>query len=122
MAKTTKKTLARVARKKRVRKKISGSQERPRLSIYRSAKHIYAQVINDVDGKTVAFASTLSKELKGKKYERGKKGAAKGVGELIAKKCLDAGVKSTIFDRGGYKFHGRVKELAEGAKGAGLRF
>lgn len=104
----------------RVRKKISGTQERPRLSVYRSEKNIYAQIIDDVAGKTLISASTLDKEF-GEAVGSNKE-AAKKVGELIAKRALDKGIKSVVFDRGGYIYHGRIQELADGAREAGLEF
>lgn len=106
----------------RVRKKISGTAERPRLNVYRSLSNIYAQVIDDKTGNTLVSASTLDPELKGKLKGTGNKEAAKEVGKLIAKRTLDAGLKSVVFDRGGYIYHGRVKELAEGARESGLEF
>lgn len=110
---------ARLKRHKRVRSKISGTQERPRLSVFRSAKHIYAQIINDVKGVTLVSASTLEKDFEG---PGGNKNAAHKVGLLIAKKAKDAGISQVIFDRGGYLYHGRIKELAEGAREGGLEF
>jgi large subunit ribosomal protein L18 len=105
--------------KKGIRKRISGSSERPRLSVYRSNKGIYAQVIDDVNGKTIASASSLSKEFnsKGNKSEQ-----SAAVGKLIAEKAVAAGVKDVVFDRNGYLYHGRVKSLAEGAREGGLNF
>lgn len=103
----------------RVRKKVSGTTERPRLSVYRSEKNIYAQIIDDVKGITLVSASSLDKDFEGLGSN---KEAAKKVGELIAKKALDKGIKDVIFDRGGFIYHGRVKELAEGAREAGLQF
>ena len=110
---------ARLNRHKRVRGKISGTAERPRLNVFRSAKNIYAQIIDDVAGVTLAAASTLDKEFTG---NGGNKEAAKKVGELIAKRAADKGITEVVFDRGGYIFHGRVKELAEGAREGGLNF
>ncbi len=107
-------------RKVRVRKKIFGTAERPRISVYRSARHIYAQVIDDVSGTTLASASTVAKDLRGevsgKKSER-----AKSIGSALAKVCQDKGVNSVIFDRNGYRYHGRVKAIAEGARAGGLK-
>ena len=110
----------RVRRHLRVRKKVSGTSERPRLSVYRSEKNIYAQIIDDVAGKTLISASSLDKEF-GEALGSNKE-AAKKVGELVAKKALDKGIKSVVFDRGGYIYHGRIQELAEGAREAGLEF
>ena len=104
----------------RVRKKISGTPERPRLSVYRSEKNIYAQIIDDVNAVTLVSASTLDKDLNLK--VGGNKEAAKLVGELIAKRAVDKGITEVVFDRGGYLYHGRIKELAEAAREAGLKF
>lgn len=109
-------------RKARIRKKISGSQERPRLTVFRSARHIYAQVVDDSGGGTLAAASTLSPDLKGTLEEDDKTGAAKKVGALIAKMCLERKVGKVVFDRNGFLYHGRVKALAEAAREAGLDF
>jgi len=112
----------RVIRHARVRKKISGTPETPRLSVYRSNRHIQAQIIDDVKGVTLVAASTLDKELKGKLEEVDKKGAAKLVGKLIAERAQQAGIKDVVFDRGGYMYTGRVASVAEGAREAGLNF
>ncbi len=117
-----KKILARMKRKKRVRSRIHGTSERPRLNVFRSPRHIYAQAIVDTTGTTVASASTLSPELKGSLRYTGNIEAAKKVGELIAKKCLEKGIRKVVFDRGGYLYHGRVKALAEAARAGGLVF
>ena len=106
----------------RVRNKISGTAERPRLSVYRSLNNIYAQVIDDVAQNTIVSASTLDEELKGKLNGTGNKEAAKLVGELVAKRAIEKGIKEVVFDRGGYIYHGRVKELADAAREAGLQF
>ena len=111
--------VARVARHKRVRKNISGTAERPRLDVYRSSKNIYAQIIDDVEGKTLVSASSLEAGFEGAGSNRE---AAKTVGNMVAKKALDKGIKNVVFDRGGYVYHGRVKELAEGAREGGLEF
>ena len=114
-----------VARKKRhlrVRKNISGSAERPRLNVYRSLNHIYAQIIDDVAQNTIVSASTLDEELKSKLNGTGNKEAAKAVGALVAKRAIEKNIKNVVFDRGGYIYHGRVKELAEAAREAGLEF
>ena len=112
----------RVIRHARVRKKISGTPEMPRLSVYRSNKHIQAQLIDDVAGKTLCAASTLEKGIQDQLNELDKKGAAKLVGKLIAERALEAGVKTVVFDRGGYVYTGRVAEVAAGAREAGLDF
>lgn len=110
---------ARLRRHKRVRGKISGTAERPRLNVYRSSANIYAQIIDDVKGVTLCAASTLDKEFTG---NGGNKEAAKEVGKMIAKVAADKGITNVVFDRGGYIFHGRVKELADGAREGGLNF
>ncbi|HHI96464.1 MAG TPA: 50S ribosomal protein L18 [Thermodesulfatator atlanticus] len=126
MGRTSRKVLARLRRKRRVRKKIFGTPERPRLSVFRSCKHIYAQIIDDVSGRTLVAASSLTPQIREKlaelKKDGGKTAVAKAVGELIGKRALEAGIKKVVFDRGGYKYHGRVKALAEGARAAGLEF
>ena len=110
---------ARLKRHARVRSKISGTPECPRLDVFRSAKHIYVQIIDDVNGVTLASASSLEKDFGA---YGGNKEAAKKVGELIAKRALEKGIENVVFDRGGYIYHGRVKELAEGAREGGLKF
>jgi large subunit ribosomal protein L18 len=112
---------ARLKRKNRIRKKLSGTTERPRLTVYKSLKHIYAQVVDDATGRTVAYASSLSKELKGQD-EGDKKADAKRVGKLIADKCKAANVESVVFDRNGFPYHGRIAAVADAAREAGLKF
>jgi len=112
----------RLIRHKRVRKKISGTPQRPRLCVYRSLNHIYAQIIDDTVGNTVVSASTLEKEIAGKTAGLPKKGAAKLVGQFIAERAKTAGINNVVFDRGGYVYTGRVAELAAGAREAGLDF
>jgi len=107
---------------RRTRAGLHGTAERPRLSVYRSSIHIYAQVINDDTGSTLAVVSTLSKDVKSTVAEAKKTDAAKKVGQAIAKVCLDKGIKKVVFDRGGYKYHGRVSALANAAREAGLDF
>ena len=119
MIKKTDRKLERARRHTRVRNKISGTAERPRLCVYRSNNNIYVQVIDDVAAKTLASASTLDKEVKAK---HANKEAAKEVGTLIAKRAQDKKIKTVVFDRGGYIYHGVVKELAEAAREAGLEF
>lgn len=114
--------LARKRRHLRVRNRINGTAERPRLNIYRSNKHIYAQVIDDVTGTTVASASTLDKELAEQVKNGGNVDAAVKVGELVAKRALEKGISQVVFDRGGYLYHGRVQALADAAREAGLQF
>jgi len=116
------KLIGRERRRLRIRRKIGGSDERPRLSVFRSAKHIYAQVIDDTSGKTLAAASTLSRDLKGTLDSDTKTDAAKKVGALIAKICLQKQIGKVVFDRSGYLYHGRVKALADAAREAGLEF
>jgi len=110
---------ARLKRHKRVRAKISGTPECPRLNVFRSSKHIYAQIIDDVNGVTLASASSLSKEFDG---NGGNAEGARKVGAMIAKNAAEKGITNVVFDRGGYLYHGRVKELAEGARENGLNF
>jgi large subunit ribosomal protein L18 len=116
------KKLARAKRKKRVRSRVIGTSERPRLNVFRSLKHIYVQAIEDKAGRTLLSASTMSPELKGSFRCPGNVEAAKKVGELIAKKCLEKGIQKVVFDRSGYLYHGRVKALAEAARASGLVF
>jgi len=106
----------------RVRKKITGTSERPRLCVYRSLSNIYAQVVDDVKGITLASASSMDKEIKDKLANGGNKDAAAEVGKLVAARSVEKGVTSVVFDRGGYIYHGRVKSLAEAAREAGLQF
>lgn len=113
---------ARLRRHKRIRKTVSGSAQRPRLSVFRSLKHIYAQIINDSEGKTLVSASSLDKELKGLAKTGGNLEAAKLVGSLVAKRAMESGIKKVAFDRGGYFYHGRVKAVADAAREAGLEF
>lgn len=121
MAKKTRSEM-RKRRHIRVRKKLSGTNERPRLNIFRSLNQIYAQVVDDTTGMTVVSVSTLDSKLKAKTKKLSKTEQAKLVGEEIAKRAAKAGIKEVIFDRGGYKYHGRVKALAEAAREAGLQF
>lgn len=111
------KTVKRLKNKARIRKKVDGTGERPRLNVYRSARHIYAQIIDDISGRTLASASTVSEEVKGKKTD-----AAKAIGAAVAKKALAKNIKEVVFDRSGFVYHGRVKAVAEGAREAGLKF
>ncbi|MFB5678929.1 50S ribosomal protein L18 [Paenibacillus terreus] len=116
------KNKARVRRHLRVRKKITGTAARPRLNVFRSSKHIYAQLIDDVAGVTLAAASTLDKELSGEIKNGGSVESARKVGELVAKRAKEKGVSGIVFDRGGYLYHGRIQALAEAAREAGLEF
>lgn|SRR5690554_4379971 len=113
---------ARDRRHLRLRKKIKGTAERPRLSVYRSLHHIHAQIIDDTVGHTLVAASTVEPELKGKLANGGNKDAAKEVGLLIAKRAKEKGITSVVYDRGGYIYHGRIAALAEGAREGGLEF
>ena len=122
MAKTNPRAKARQRRKAHIRKSVRGTTEMPRLCVFRTSKHIYAQVIDDTRGVTLASASTLSDELKEYEGHRGNCEAAKLVGELIGKKTLDAGIQKVCFDRNGFLYHGRLKSLADAARGAGLNF
>lgn len=106
----------------RVRKNISGTPERPRLNVFRSLSNIYAQIIDDTTGNTLVSASSLDKEIKEKLGYGGNKTAAKEVGILVAKRAAEKNIKAVVFDRGGYVYHGRVKELADGAREGGLEF
>ena len=119
MANTHPRVAGRLRRKVRIRKKVCGTAERPRLSVFRSAKHIYAQVIDDSSGRTLATASSTKVELEG--YS-GNKTAAAAVGTAIAAAAREAGVESVVFDRNGYLYHGRVKALADAARKGGLTF
>ena len=119
MINKTSSSVSRLARHKRVRKLISGTAERPRLCVFRSSKNIYAQIIDDAAGVTLVAASSLEADFEG---NGGNKEAAKKVGQMIAEKAAGKGIKTVVFDRGGYVYHGRVKELAEGAREGGLEF
>jgi large subunit ribosomal protein L18 len=114
--------VGRERRKLRIRRKISGTAVQPRLSVFRSAKHIYAQVVDDVAGSTVAHASTLSRDVRGEVTEASKLDAAKKVGASIAKALLAKGISKVVFDRNGYLYHGRIRALADAAREAGLKF
>ena len=112
---------SRKVRHGRVRKKVSGTAERPRLNVYKSLSNVYAQIIDDTKGVTLVSASTLDAELKGQ-FKSGNKAAAKEVGKLVAKKALEKGIDKVVFDRGGYIYHGVIKELGESARESGLQF
>lgn len=111
----------RLRRHKRIRKKIAGSGDRPRLAVFRSNRHLYAQLIDDLEGRTIASASTLEEELRGQTEGNGT-AVAERVGKLVAQRGIEKGVKSVVFDRGGFRFHGKVKALADGAREQGLEF
>ncbi len=120
MNKNVGKDLRRSRRRVGIRKRIAGTAERPRLAIYKSLNHIYAQIINDLEGRTLAAASTVDGTVKDSKT--GNCAAAQAVGTALAEKAKAAGITQVVFDRGGFKFHGRVKALAEGARKGGLQF
>jgi large subunit ribosomal protein L18 len=122
VARALEKSKARKRRHLRVRKKITGNPESPRLNVYRSLRHIYAQLIDDNSGRTLIFASTLDPSLKEQIKSTGNKEAARLVGELLAKRALEKGIEQVVFDRGGFLYHGRIKALAEGARSQGLKF
>ncbi len=122
MVMTLSKDRARKKRHQRVRKKIRGDAQKPRLNIYRSLKHIYAQIIDDSSGHTLVSASTNSSAFKEKNISSGNIEAARLLGEILAEKALQQGIEQVVFDRGGFLYHGRVKALAEGARNKGLKF
>lgn len=122
MAKTNPTVVARAKRIKRIRKKISGTAERPRLRVFKSNKYIYAQVIDDIAGRTLVSMSSKDKQIKEDAELAGKTAQARKVGELLAEKAKAAGISQVIFDRGGYIYHGRVKALSDGAREGGLVF
>lgn len=120
--KAKRKQFSYLRRKKRVRRKVNGTIERPRLAVNRSLKHIYAQIIDDENGVTLAHASSLSPELKDNTTDSGKIEIAQNVGQLIAQKAKEQNIEGVIFDRAGYLYHGRIKALAEAAREGGLKF
>jgi large subunit ribosomal protein L18 len=122
MSTAQKKRLARERRHRRVRKKVFGTNERPRLNVYRSLKHIYGQVIDDTVGHTLVSASTLDSEVSATVDEKNKSEQAYIVGQLLARRALEKGINQVIFDRGGWAYHGRIKALADGARAEGLEF
>ena len=119
MARRDSKNIIRLRVHKRIRSRVSGTQERPRLAVFRSVAHIYAQVIDDAEGKTLVSASSVDK---GAKTNGGNVAAAKAIGKTVAERAKEKGIKRVVFDRGGYQYHGRVKALAEAARAAGLEF
>ncbi|MBN1862092.1 MAG: 50S ribosomal protein L18 [Dehalococcoidales bacterium] len=121
MSKLTPKALRRI-RHQRVRDRVRGTTDRPRLCVFRSLNHIYAQVVDDSKGQTLVSASTLETEVKGELNGKAKSARAELVGTMVAKRALDKGIKQVVFDRGGYNYHGRVKALAEAARQVGLHF
>ena len=122
MGQTNPKVVARLKRKKRVRSKISGDAQRPRLSVFKSSRHIYAQIIDDRQGQTLVAASTMSKQLRSEVSSLKKVEAAKLVGKLLAERAKAAGITKVAFDRGGFLYHGRIKELADSCREHGLEF
>jgi large subunit ribosomal protein L18 len=121
MSKASSKLDARDRRRKSIRKRIGGSVERPRVAVFRSSRHIYAQIIDDTTGQTLASASTLCESIAKGEFED-KKAQAEAVGRLLAERALGANVSAVVFDRGGYLYHGRVAALADGARAGGLQF
>ncbi|HAA85288.1 MAG TPA: 50S ribosomal protein L18 [Kosmotogaceae bacterium] len=122
MMKRTDRKKLRIKRRLRVRSKVRGTSERPRLSVFRSDRHIYAQLIDDTVGDTIVSSSTVESVIRSKITKTWGQEAAKEVGKLLAERALEKGLKRVVFDRGGFKFHGRVKALADGAREAGLEF
>jgi len=122
MLDVSKRERSRVRRHHRVRLRVYGTPDRPRMNVFRSNAHLYAQVIDDTTGKTLVSASTLDKEIKGKLKSGANLAAAMAVGRLVAERALQANLKSVVFDRGGYRFHGRIKALAEASREKGLKF
>ncbi len=122
MEKTINKKLNRKKKHLSIRKNISGTSEKPRLAVFKSEKHIYAQIIDDKSGVTITSASTVDKELKKDLEKTWNINAAEKVGELLAKRAIEKGVSNVVFDRGGFKYHGRIKSLADSARKAGLKF
>ena len=116
------KTRRRIGRKSSIRKRITGTAERPRLSVFRSARHVYAQAIDDVSGRVLAAASDLEEKLKGSVAGKPKKERARAIGKAIGEKLIAQQIKAVVFDRNGFIYHGRVKEIADGARDAGLEF
>jgi large subunit ribosomal protein L18 len=119
---TSRRLLGRRKRHSRVRKSVLGTAERPRLSVFRSLRHVFAQLVDDATGRTLVSASSLSKEMRGSVGGQKKQDVSKAVGLLLAQKAKAAGIEAVTFDRGGYLYHGRVKALAEGAREGGLKF
>lgn len=122
MGKTNASYLARMRRHARVRKNLAGTVERPRLNVFRSLNHIYAQVIDDMSGNTLVSASSLDASVRKEMKDKTKTEQAVAVGKLVAERALKTGISQVIFDRGGYKYHGRVKALADASREAGLKF
>ncbi len=122
MGNTSPRLVSRLKRKKRIRKNIFGTQDRPRMSVFRSSKHIYAQIVDDTQGTTLVSASTLDREFRENKVEGEKAEIAKFVGSLIGKRALDKGITKVVLDRNGFLYHGRIQALSSAAREAGLKF
>jgi len=122
MASLNKKKTARLKRKKRIRKKMSGTSERPRLTVFRSARHIYAQVIDDTRGVTLASVSSLEKDIKDAPELKGKISVAGLAGKFLAERVMSKGITQVVFDRNGFRYHGRIKAVSDSAREAGLKF
>ncbi len=122
MIKKEDRNLKRIKRHLRIRKKVKGTPQKPRLAVFKSERHIYAQIIDDTKGHTLVSASTLDKELRQRLSKTYNVEAAKEVGRLIAQRALSLGIRTVVFDRGGFKYHGRIKALADAAREAGLKF
>lgn len=122
MSSTNPKRIARIKRKARIRKSMFGTPSRPRLSVFRSARHIYAQIVNDTSGTTLAAASTVEQAFKDQAKFESKVAAANYVGKLIAQRALEKGISQVVFDRNGFLYHGRIKAVSDGAREAGLDF
>jgi large subunit ribosomal protein L18 len=120
MSQTNPRTVARLKRQARIRKKIKGTSERPRLSVFRSARHVYAQIVDDTAGATLVTASTVEKTFREQPKAENKRSAATQIGKLIAQRALDKGIKKVVFDRNGFLYHGRIKALSDGAREGGL--
>jgi large subunit ribosomal protein L18 len=122
MGNTSPRLVSRLKRKRRIRKSIFGKQDRPRMSVFRTAKHIYAQIVDDTKGVTLVSASTMDKEYKGNPVTGKKQDIAKAVGNLIGKRAIDKGITQVVLDRNGFLYHGRIKALSDAAREAGLIF
>lgn len=122
MGNTSSRLMARLKRKKRIRKRLYGASDRPRLSVFRTASHIYAQIIDDTKGETLVSASTLDRNYKQNPVSGKKQEIAKAVGSLVARRALDKGITKVVLDRNGFLYHGRIKALSDGAREAGLEF
>lgn len=122
MSSTNPRSAARIKRQARIRKKIKGTPQRPRLSVFRSAKHVYAQVIDDTAGATLVTASSVEKDFKAQDKFESKRAAAAYVGKMVAQRALDKGIQQVVFDRNGFLYHGRIKAISDGAREAGLKF